>query len=248
MSRIVDNMIAYRILNMLVTPFDETDAYKLGIIDEKGKILKKANSLKTTEEKDAYSYLHRLVFNMKRIINKLPGGESKLRNIVAAYFLIKESYETGNRSTAQMQEKLDEMMRKMDNGLTLVEEEITVKSYLDIFEQVSGAPANATGAGVSTDQPVVHSRRGRKFATFNVPDTLFRRFERGKKKYKRWSEYLDLNNETEKAIYDFAKKNPKGVIILQSGENKKAIRFNRNGGGRWGKLSRKTNDMIVQVE
>ena len=54
MARIVDNMVAYRILKMLVKPFPETDAYRLGIIDAKGKNLRKANTLKTAEELDSY--------------------------------------------------------------------------------------------------------------------------------------------------------------------------------------------------
>ena len=87
MSRIVDNLIAYRILSMLVTPFDKTSAYRLGIIDEEGKILRKMADLRTDEERNAYTYLHRLVFNLKRILIKLPGGDSKLKNIVAAFFL-----------------------------------------------------------------------------------------------------------------------------------------------------------------
>ncbi len=81
MSRLVDNLIAYRILSMLIKPFSETSAYQLGIIDDKGKNLKKSSTLTTTKEKDAYTYLHRLVFNMKKIINRLPGGESKLKNL-----------------------------------------------------------------------------------------------------------------------------------------------------------------------
>ena len=39
MSRVIDALIAYRILKLLVTPFNKTKAYALGIIDEKGKVL-----------------------------------------------------------------------------------------------------------------------------------------------------------------------------------------------------------------
>ena len=42
MSRVVDALIAYRVLKLLVTPFKRTKAYKLGIIDEKGKVLIKS--------------------------------------------------------------------------------------------------------------------------------------------------------------------------------------------------------------
>jgi len=250
MSRVVDNLIAYKVLSMLVKPFEDSDAYKLGIIDNKGKVLKKSSELKTTKEKDAYNYLTRLVFNMKRIINKLPGGESKLRNLVAAFWLIKESYETGNRSTSQMKLKLEDTLKLMDNGVCLAEEEITVTQYLRIFEEVGagslGAPSTNT-AGASVDYPKIYTRSGRKFATFKVSKDVLNRFQKGKQKYKKWSEYLNLEDETEHGIYNFARRNPKAVIVLQNGEEIKAIRFNRNGGGSWNKLNRKYKDVEVYM-
>lgn len=157
MSRIVDNLVAFKILSMLVTNFEDTKAYKLGIIDKNGKNLKKASTLKTSEEKDAYNYLHRLVFNMKKIINKI-GGENKLKSLVAALWLVKEQYESGNRSTALMEEKFDKMMKLLDNSVSLVEEEIIVKKFLN-----EEAPANATGAAVSTDEPKIQKKDIKKF-------------------------------------------------------------------------------------
>ena len=74
MSRIVDNMIAYRIVRMLVTDFPQTDAFRLGIIDAHGNAIKRSSMLNTDQEKNSYTYLHRLVFNMKKLINRL-GGE-----------------------------------------------------------------------------------------------------------------------------------------------------------------------------
>ena len=68
MGRFVDSLIAYRILKLLVTPFDKTDAYKLGIIDAKGKELKRMQELNSVNERDAYTLLHRLVFRIKKII------------------------------------------------------------------------------------------------------------------------------------------------------------------------------------
>ena len=87
----IDNLLAFRILYMLVTPFEKTDAYKFGIIDKDGNPLKKTKDLKTTEEKNSYTNLNRLVFSLKRLLGKLPGGKSQLASIVAAYWLIKES-------------------------------------------------------------------------------------------------------------------------------------------------------------
>ena len=42
MGRVIDALIAYRLLKLLVTPFKKTKAYQLGIIDDKGKVLIKA--------------------------------------------------------------------------------------------------------------------------------------------------------------------------------------------------------------
>ena len=88
MSRAIDLLITYRVIKMLVTPFDSTDAYKLGIIDKNGKVLRKAKTLKTPKEKDAYTLLHRFVFNLKRLINIVPGGKSKLGTYAAALGLL----------------------------------------------------------------------------------------------------------------------------------------------------------------
>ena len=36
MGRAIDLFVTYRFIKLLVTPFEKTDAYKLGIIDENG--------------------------------------------------------------------------------------------------------------------------------------------------------------------------------------------------------------------
>ena len=150
MSRLIDNLLAYRILSMLVTPFTDTKAFKLGIIDAKGKNLRKSSSLKTSEEKDSYDYLHRLVFNMKKILLKLPGGDSKLKNIVAALFLVREYYESNDKSLTLMEDKYVRILDKVNGGVSLVEEEIIVQKFL---EEDGLAIANVTGANVATDTP-----------------------------------------------------------------------------------------------
>ena len=158
MSRIVDNLIAFRILKMLVTNFEDTAAYKLGIIDKKGKNIRKANTLQTSQERDAYTYLNRLVFNMKKIINKIPSGESKMKSLVAALWLVKEQYQSGSRSTALMQEKFDNIMKMLDNRVSLVEEEIIVKKFLE-----EDGIANVTGAAVSTNEPKIGPKDIKKY-------------------------------------------------------------------------------------
>lgn len=82
LSRTADLFYAFKFLKLLTKPWTETKAYELGLIDNKGKVLKKA---KTSDEKSAYTVFNRLVFNVKRL---LPGN--KIASYAAALFLIKE--------------------------------------------------------------------------------------------------------------------------------------------------------------
>ena len=71
MSRVIDAVIAYRVLKLLVTPFNKTKAFQLGIIDAKGKVLKKSQEIKDPKERNAYTLLIRFVFNLKRMLSKV---------------------------------------------------------------------------------------------------------------------------------------------------------------------------------
>ena len=71
MSRVIDALVAYRILKLLVTPFNKTKAYKLGIIDDKGKVLIKSKQIVNQEQRKAYTLLIRFVFNLKKLLAKV---------------------------------------------------------------------------------------------------------------------------------------------------------------------------------
>jgi hypothetical protein len=85
-----DAWIVYKFLRTLTTPWDEMPAFRLGIIDATGKPLKKSEDLKTDEERSAYTVFNRLVFNLKRLIEKFPGGKSKIGTYAAALLLLRE--------------------------------------------------------------------------------------------------------------------------------------------------------------
>ena len=89
-SRGIDFLITYRVVKMLVTPFEKQEAFKFGIIDEKGKVLKKYKSLKTEKERKSYTLLNRFVFNLKRILQKVGLGGKLGSFAVALALLIKE--------------------------------------------------------------------------------------------------------------------------------------------------------------
>ena len=89
-SRAFDTFITYKIISNLVTDWEDFPAFDHGIIDKDGKLLRKSSQLKTKDEKESYTLFHRLIFNMKRLIQKLPGGKYKLASYAAGLFLIKE--------------------------------------------------------------------------------------------------------------------------------------------------------------
>jgi hypothetical protein len=96
MSRAVDLFVTYRFLKLLVTPWKKQEAYKLGIIDKDGKALKKAKDLTTETERESFTLLHRLIFNCKRIMGKIPFVRSQLGTYATALFLLKEHYKIEN--------------------------------------------------------------------------------------------------------------------------------------------------------
>ena len=92
-----DLVYTFRFLTLLVTPFDKTKAYEAGIIDENGKRLKSFNNKSSDDYKNYYTPFHRLVFNVKRLMAKAPGGGSRLASYAAALYLIKENYSVSEK-------------------------------------------------------------------------------------------------------------------------------------------------------
>jgi len=92
-NRLVDLLITYRIVKLMSTDFKDQEAFKFGIIDANGKVLRKSSKLNTEAEKDSYTVLHRFVFNLKRILSKF-GLKSSISNFATALALIlKENQE-----------------------------------------------------------------------------------------------------------------------------------------------------------
>ena len=98
MGRAIDLFVTYRFLKLLTTPFEKQEAFKLGIIDKDGNRIKKEKStlpaveLTTVELKNAYTILHKLVFNIKKIFGKVPGLRTKVGTYAAALFLLKDTF------------------------------------------------------------------------------------------------------------------------------------------------------------
>lgn len=168
----IDNMIAIRVLHMLVQPFNRTEAYKLGIIDTNGKNLIPTRNFNSSTQHDAYNYLTRFVFNLKRLLAKLPGGDNLFKNFVAAMLLIKENKDFSDQVNEL---KLSKIIDMLEQGVVFVEESLLAEKLImeefsggvgvvaaTPFSSVAGSlgspvamsgvgPVNKTGPEVSTD-------------------------------------------------------------------------------------------------
>jgi len=98
MGRAVDLFVTYRFLKLLTTPFEKTDAFKYGIIDADGHRIKIPKStepavkLTTSQLKNSYTILHKLIFNIKKLFGKVPGLRTKVGTYAAALFLLKDTF------------------------------------------------------------------------------------------------------------------------------------------------------------
>ena len=167
---VVNLFLVYQFLRRLTTPFDETEAFKHGIIDERGKKLKKP---KTKEEIDSYRMFDRMIFNLKKLIEKIPGGKTRIASYAAALFLIKEQenptthpddlkkiaqYLTETMGRLEQNGKKD--FRMMRDGL-LTEAKKKKSQYEDAPTNAVGS-GNIAGAAPGEDPPVGRKRRKKK--------------------------------------------------------------------------------------
>jgi len=130
----------YKFLRILTTPFASTDAFKLGIIDEKGKILIKKSKLKSIEQKEAYTMFDRLVWKLKRLMEKIPFGKTRLASYAAALWLIKEE-NNFNGTDKELQESfLDFLETDWKNEALILKEnyegDMDKKTYRSLKEGI----------------------------------------------------------------------------------------------------------------
>lgn len=215
MANLIDLYLVYRILRKLTTPFSEWEAFKQGVIDAEGNILKNADQRVNDAQRDSFTKFDLLILKVKKLIEKLPFGKTKLANYAAALYLIKEEKNI-------TEENVEE------NFLIFLEQ----REYL-----TEDAPVNNVGSGNiagTGDNPPVGKKAQkvllRRFANndvFVVDSSRFRTARLAKKKYVKYERYVgtdDIGN----AIREYGRKYPKRPIILQD-EKTGAMTFLRYG-------------------
>ncbi len=182
MSRFVDALITYRILRLLTTPFDQQDAFRLGLIDKHGNRLKRENEINTTEEQEAYSLLHRMVFRLKRIIEKVPIDNKNFLSFATAVALVREGVEYDD----DILEEVFYMTQERQDVKDLAEELEAgkISSFKQFMEEMGVAGGGVAGIGIphptkaNQAEPGLTKSQQKKYKKKNkagVPAVLIRR-------------------------------------------------------------------------
>lgn len=150
---IVDLYLVYSFIKRLATPFNKWDAYKLGIIDADGNILKKRKEFTTPQEKKAFGIFDLMILKLKKLLAKVPGGSTRIASYAAALYLIKEwnhfsdsSTLTESVSETDINESLDLFLERYFYYTTL-SESVNQKIDEDGEGGAVGAPTNSVGSG-----------------------------------------------------------------------------------------------------
>jgi hypothetical protein len=162
---VVDLFLVYSFIKRLVTPFEKWEAYKEGIIDEKGNILIKRKEFSKNAQKKAFGNFDQMILNLKKLLGKLPGGQTKLASYASALWLIREQQRidaTNYLTEESLEEDFDLALQRFidENGAVIAE-----AAKRDIEEEPTNnvGGGNIAGLGVGPDgEPGISKKTAKK--------------------------------------------------------------------------------------
>lgn len=164
---IVDLYLVYQFIKRLVTPFNEWRAYELGIIDENGNIIKKRSDFRTVEERQAWGKFDVLISKLKKLLEKAPGGKSRLASYAAALWLIKEGKDHDENMLTE-----ETLENKLQEYIAYVKENTDIEEDAPVNSAGSG---NVAGIGVGPDgEPGVSKKKQKEYIKKAQPLSRFR--------------------------------------------------------------------------
>lgn len=207
MQRLVDIYIVFQFVKKLTTPFIKTDAYKRGIIDEKGNVLRPYKTLKDAKDKAAWTWLDILINNLKRLMSKLPGGQSAFFTYAMAFFLLREPISKLRLASRFGESKLFESVVSgphSDKYLTEAAQLVhTSSEYLT--EQ---------GEGPLGQKAFTHHDTFAGCRVFVVDSDTFRKCRLGKRRYARYEQYVgDIPLAQSIREYAATRRGRRGIIL-----------------------------------
>lgn len=159
----MDNIYATRVLRIMLLPFEKQKAFSLGLINKEGNEIRKPI---TPEEKSAYDPLHQVLFKLKQLINKLPGGEFRTKQLALVLNVIKQRLIPKQYLAGISEEFATEYLNRLlfihENKLYLAEEESLVRKYLSEEGEAPAAPTNTTAGIAPQGEPVIDPKKKKK--------------------------------------------------------------------------------------
>ena len=162
---VVDLFLVFNFIKRLVTPFTKWEAYKEGIIDEKGNLLIKRKDFVKNSQKSAFGIFDQMILNLKKLLGKLPGGQTKLASYASALWLIREQQriEATNYLTEEsVEEDLEVALERfLSENETLIAE--AAKREIDEEPANAVGGGNIAGLGIGPDgEPGVSKKKHKK--------------------------------------------------------------------------------------
>jgi len=150
MAGVIDLYLAYRFLKNLVLPFEKWEAYKTGVIDKNGAILIPKNK-RTAQQNYSLGYFDVIGMNLKKLLGKLPGGQSAIASYAAALLLLKEYNKVNEIKEETLSEDIDLDWLQAEFDVCMIEAQ-------KMFDEEGEAPTNNVSggkiAGTLGDPPV----------------------------------------------------------------------------------------------
>ena len=235
---VIDNYYSWKFIYLLTQKWEDTDAFKLGIIDDSGKQLKKIRQLKTSEEKASYTKFHKLVYKLKVMLEKVPFAKSTVGRYATAILLIKEELKT---DTKYVEESFLTHVQECDTIIKESIHQIVLEEDIDSFTEVFGMyflteddDLNLVDEMVSTggiDMGAGSSKKKKNpfyeedddngdetfagNAVFNCCSNTFQNCRLGKRKYLKYKTFVG-EDEVGERIRLYGRKNPARGIVLKN--------------------------------
>ena len=137
LNKVISAFTVFKFIKAMTTPFNQMDAYDLGIIDSKGKFIKKLDQLTTNQERKSVDAFNRLVINFKKIIAKVPDPTLKanLKRLPTAMILLKDDIEKLGVDGEQVLTEIREYIKE-EHGINI--EGVEASTVNNLFEEIAG--------------------------------------------------------------------------------------------------------------
>jgi hypothetical protein len=238
---------------LFTTPFIEWTAYTTGVIDAQGNIIVPAEK-RSIAQNESFTKFDLLILKLKKFLETLPFGKTRLASFAAALYLIKEENNINEKTIEKsfIEYLNNDRWKEFDEYKELNEKwsdkykrnidcdnpkGFSQRAHCQGKQKNEDAPANSAGsgaiAGLDDNPPMGKTAQAafiRRFANndvFVVDTQRFNQARLGKKKYLKYEKYVG-NDDVGNAIREYGRKYPNRPIIVQDNQTQ-AMMFLRYG-------------------